>query len=434
MQFLVKLLEGEIKEIKETKKKKSAFKVVQHFISPTISNELLSELLVKWRAEYVYDIDGIICINDGLYPRQTGNPAHAFAFKMVLSDQIAEAKVLDVIWTPSKDGLLKPRVHIEAIQLSGVTIEYATGFNAKFIEDNKIGMGALVRLIRSGDVIPHIIAVVQPAAQAQMPTVPYEWNATHVDIMLLNKADDATVKEKNITLFFSSLDVEGLGAGNVKKIIAAGFDTVVKILKMSEADFLTVQGFKQKMATKVRESIREKVEKASLAELMHATNIFGRGFGVKKFQLILLKEPDIFTTLSNEEKVRKITALEGLARKTAEQFVKQIPLFLAFLQEADLMNKLQQEKEHIEKAQELEKQKDITHPLYGKQFIMTGFRDKELLEKLLAVGAEQGSAVRKGTFIVLVKDVSEENSKTKEAKALGIPIMTPEEFKTKYKL
>ena len=57
---------------------------------------------------------------------------------MVLSDQIAEAKVLDVIWTASKDGFLKPRVQIEPVTLGGARIEYATGFNAKFIEDNKI--------------------------------------------------------------------------------------------------------------------------------------------------------------------------------------------------------------------------------------------------------------------------------------------------------
>jgi NAD-dependent DNA ligase len=63
---------------------------------------------------------------------------------------------------------------------------------------------------------------------------------------------------------------------------------------------------------------------------------------------------------------------------------------------------------------------------------MTGFRDKALMEKLLALGAEQGSGVRKNTFVVLVKDVGDENSKTKEATALGIPIMTLEEFKVKY--
>jgi NAD-dependent DNA ligase len=386
-------------------------------------------MLLKWRTEYLYEIDGIICINDAIYPRVTGNPAHAFAFKMVLSDQIAEAKVVDVIWTASKDGYLKPRVQIEPVNLSGVKIEYATGFNGKFIEENKIGVGALIRLVRSGDVIPHIIAVVQPAEQPQMPTVPYEWNSTHVDIMLMNKADDLTVKEKNITAFFSSLEVDGLGACNVKKIMAAGFDTVPKILAMNEADFLKVQGFKEKMAQKVKESIFIKVYQATLPELMHATNLFGRGFGTKKFQLILQKEPTILTdkSLTDQEKIKRITAVEGLAKKTAEQFVNQIPAFLTFLTEANLTEKLQQPV-----SKPLEEIKDTSHPLYGKQYIMTGFRDKPLIEKLAALGAEQGSGVRKTTFVVLIKEAGEESSKTLEAKTLGIPVMTIQEFKTKY--
>ena len=94
------------------------------------------------------------------------NPDHAFAFKMMLSEQVAEAKVVDVIWTPSKDGYLKPRVQIEPIKLSGVTIEYATGKNAQFIEKNRIGVGAVIQIVRSGDVIPDIIKIVKPDKRA----------------------------------------------------------------------------------------------------------------------------------------------------------------------------------------------------------------------------------------------------------------------------
>jgi NAD-dependent DNA ligase len=405
----------------------AGFQTVQSMTTSTLTNPLLSDLLVQWRAEYAYEIDGVICINDQVYPRQTGNPAHAFAFKMVLSDQIAEAKVVGVIWTASKDGYLKPRVQIEPLQLGGVKIEYATGFNAKFIEENKIGVGALIRLTRSGDVIPHIIAVVQPAAQPQMPLVPYEWNTTHVDIMLENKAEDDTVKEKNITYFFTNLEVDGLGPGNAKKIIAAGYDTVPKIIAMTETDFLKVAGFKQKLAAKIKASIHEQIAKASLPELMHATNLFGRGFGTKKFQLILAAEPTILldTTL---EKVKRVSAVEGMAKKTAEQFVAQIPIFLAFLTETNLMGK-----PHSPAVQS-EKISDKSHPLYGKHYLMTGFRDKELIEKLHAIGAEQDNTVKKNTFVVLVKDAAEETSKTAEAKAFGIPILTSTEFKSKYTL
>ena len=208
-----------------------------------LTNEYLSTLLVEWRENYEYTIDGVIVVDDKIYARTKKNPEHGFAFKMVLSDQVAEVKVVDVIWTPSKDGYLKPRLQVEPVTLGGAKIEYATAFNAAFVEDNKIGIGAIVKLVRSGDVIPHIMDVVVPAEKAQMPTVPYKWNETHIDIIMENMEDDETVKEKNIVGFFKGLEVDGLGPGNVKKIITAGYDSVAKIIGMSKTDFLKVAGF-----------------------------------------------------------------------------------------------------------------------------------------------------------------------------------------------
>ena len=46
--------------------------------------------------------------NDKLYERIKGNPKHAFAFKMVLSDQVVEAKVVDVLWTAKQRWIFKP--------------------------------------------------------------------------------------------------------------------------------------------------------------------------------------------------------------------------------------------------------------------------------------------------------------------------------------
>jgi NAD-dependent DNA ligase len=115
-----------------------------------ISNDLLSELLVEWRSNYEYTIDGIIVNDDKIHPRRNKNPDHAFAFKMVLGDQVAEVKVLDVIYTASKDGYLNPVVRVEPVDIRGVTIEFATANNAKFIKDNKIGVGAIIQLVRSG--------------------------------------------------------------------------------------------------------------------------------------------------------------------------------------------------------------------------------------------------------------------------------------------
>jgi len=401
--------------------------VVKHLVEPTITNEVLSALLVDWRENYSYEIDGVICINDAIYPRQTGNPEHAFAFKMVLSDQIAEAKVLDVIWTPSKDGYLKPRVQIDPVVLGGATIEYATGFNGKFIEENKIGVGALIKLIRSGDVIPHIVAVIQPAEQPLMPSEPYDWNDTHVDIMLKDKTKNTIVTEKTIAGFFKVLEVDGLGPGNVKRLIKGGFDTVPKIIGMSKDDFLKVDGFKEKSATKLYTGIQNKVEKASLPELMQASNIFGRGFGKRRFTAILEKEPNILVSpKSDVEKLEALTAIEGMAKKSAEKFLLHIPPFVEWAKSAGLEGRL------VFSVQPTTA--DTGHELFGKKWVMTGFRDKELIEKLQKVGAEQQSAVSKKTFMVIVKDKDEDTGKAEEARRLGVQVLTPEEVKEKYGL
>tara|TARA_Y100000591_G_C21848092_1_gene709905 strand:+ start:727 stop:4128 length:3402 start_codon:yes stop_codon:yes gene_type:complete len=401
--------------------------VVRNVVEKDVTNEILSELLVAWRDDYKYEIDGVICIDDRIYPRQTGNPDHAFAFKMVLSDQIAEAKVLDVIWTPSKDGYLKPRVQIDPVVLGGAKIEYATGFNGKFIEDNKIGVGALIKLIRSGDVIPHIVSVIQPASQPLMPTVPYVWNDTHVDIMLKDKSQDSIVKEKTIAGFFKVLDVEGLGPGNVKRLIKAGFDTVPKIIDMSKEDFLTVEGFKEKSATKLYNGIKAKIEKASLPELMQASNIFGRGFGKRRFASILEKEPTILVSDKTDgEKLVALLAIDGMAKKSAEKFLLHAPIFVEWATSAGLESRLT----YTVKP----KSGDTGHELFGKKWVMTGFRDKELIEKLEKVGAEQQSAVSKKTFMVIVKDKDEDTGKAEQARRLGVQVLTPEEVKDKYNL
>ena len=392
----------------------------------TLTNVLLSETLVEWRKNYLYEIDGVIVTNDAKYTRKAGNPDHAFAFKMVLSDQIAEAKVVDVIWTPSKDGYLKPRVQIEPINLGGVRIEFATGFNGAFINDNKVGVGAIIELIRSGDVIPHIRKVTVPAEQAKMPSVPFKWNDTHVDIMIEDLDSNQTVKEKNITGFFRGIGVEGLSSGNVARIIQSGYYTVPKIIKMDVNDLLKVEGFKDKTANKLYNGIKEKIDAASLVTIMSASNMFGRGFSEKKLELIIDSYPNVLLSQeSDAQKVAKISAIKGMAEKTSEAFVERIPDFINFIKEAGIINKLTQE--ITEKTPV-----DESHPLFGKSIVMTGFRDTQIQDAIKNIGAKLGSSVSKNTFVVLVKDKDEDTGKAADAKKLGIMLMTPEEFVQKY--
>jgi NAD-dependent DNA ligase/DNA polymerase/3'-5' exonuclease PolX len=389
----------------------------------TLSNEILSDLLVEQRKSYIYEIDGIIVTNDQIYPRKSGNPEHAFAFKMVLSDQIAEAKVVDVLWTPSKDGYLKPRVQIEPIILGGVKIEFATGFNAAFINDNSIGIGTTIELIRSGDVIPYIKSITVSSEHPKMPSVPYKWNETHVDIMLENASEDPIVKEKNITGFFKGIGVEGLSSGNISRLIKCGFSTVPQIIAMSESDFLKVDGFKDKMANKIYTGIRNKLKETTIIELMAASNIFGRVFSEKKMELILNELPDILVSnQTNNDKINAVITVKGMALKTAEALVNNIADFKHFLTDCGLEYKL------YEKGTETAIEKNTAHPLFEKTIVLTGTRDKNIIEFLKNTGVKQGSTVNKNTFLVVAKNKDEDTGKAEDARKLNIPIMSVDQF------
>jgi NAD-dependent DNA ligase len=349
---------------------------------------------------------------------------------MVISDQIAEAKVVDVIWTPSKSGYLKPRVRIEPIRLSGVTIEYASGFNGAFIETNKIGIGSIIQIIRSGDVIPHIKSVTVPSENPKMPTVPYHWTDTHVDIILDNIEEDTTVREKNITDFFKGLEVDGLSGGNVKRIMNAGFDSISKILKMEKSDFEKVEGFKQKMVDKIYDGIRDKIEKATLLDIMVASNQFGRGIGERKIKPILDAFPNILTSSEPiDRKYEMLTGIKGIGSENAKSFTENIPAFLTFLKVCDLEYKLSKPTISQPSLENTLTQIDTTNPLYGKKIVMTKVRDKEIIDYIKSKGATLEDSMKKDVFLLIVKSKEDVSNKTKYAEENGIPIMTLEEFR-----
>ena len=404
------------------------FKTVHHLLKNKLSNEDLSSTLIDWRENYHYEIDGLIVTNNKIYERISGNPLHSFAFKMVLSDQMAEAKVVGVIWTASKDGYLKPRVQIEPVILGGVTIEFCTGFNASFIRDNKIGIGAVIQLIRSGDVIPHIQSITIPASSGSMPESKYKWNETGVDILLEDIDSDIVVQEKVITLFFKGIGVDGLGQANVGKIINAGFSSIPEIVKMDKNDFLKVQGFKMTMAEKIYTGIRTGLEKAELILLMASSNIFGRGLGEKKIEPIMKTFPNILTSCySKEQKINMITQVKGMAQKSAELFVENIPKFLKFLNDCGLNYKL-----GLELKTDSIENLTIVHELTEKNIVMTGVRDDKIKQFLKEVGGNLMNSVNKNTFCLIAKTDGVETSKVTEARKLGITIMNVQEFTEKY--
>jgi len=409
------------------------FSVVQNKTVNEINNQVLSDLLVDWRKNHKYEIDGVIVSDDEIYKRANKNPDHSFAFKMVLSDQAAESKVVDVIWSVSKNGYLKPRVRIEPVNIGGVKIEYATGFNGDFIEKNKIGVGALIQIIRSGDVIPYIKGITTPAEKPKMPDVPYTWTSTHVDIMLTDKEGNVELLERTITAFFTGLEVASLSSGNVKRIIASGYDSICKILEMKEADFMKVDGFKEKMAKKIYESIQDKMKTSSLVKIMAASGKMGRGLGERKLKPIMAKYPDILKSMESvAEKIALLRQIDGVGPENAKTFVDNIDTFVEFVSQCKLTYKYDSPTAETVATTAADVTIDKTHALFGKKIVMTKVRTKEIVDNLPIHGAVLENNITKSTFAVITKSKEDVSNKIIKAREMSIPIYTPEEFIEKY--
>jgi NAD-dependent DNA ligase len=127
------------------------------------------------------------------------------------------------------------------------------------------------------------------------------------------------------------------------------------------------------------------------------------------------------------DKKARVLAVKGMAEKTAQVFVEGVEPFLAFLKEIGVqIGKFETKKEK-------EKELVVSSELKGKTIVLTGFRDAALEEELKKRGAKIGSSVSKNTFLVLVKDKKGGDTltgKVKDAKELGIQIMSLDEFKS----
>ena len=404
-----------------------------------LTNNDLSMLLVSMRNNYEYEIDGIVVVNDSVYNRPKTadkNPDNAFAFKMVLDDQQAEVIVSGVSWSPSKDGYLKPVVQYEPVIIKGAKCTNTTGFNAKFIAEHKIGIGAIVRIVRSGDVIPYLMEVIRPAVVSSMPDVgqfgTYHWNETGMDLVLDSLMENNDVICKNILHFFKKLEVKDLAEGNIVRLIEAGQNSVAKILAMSKTDWLKVRGFKDKMADKLYSGVYDAIQTASLVDLMSASNLFGRGFSDKKIGAIMLSYPQIFDDINNgvnnDHLLQNLMNVPGIGEKSAELFIEGIGSFFEFLKESNLENKLGGVQ--VDDGVQVN-----AHNIYkNKNIVFSGFRDKELKKLCEDNGLAVSDDINKNTIILVIKNEDSMTNTSKVEKAIknNISILTVKMFHMQY--
>jgi NAD-dependent DNA ligase len=413
------------------KLEKLGFQTVYNRTYENIDIENLEEELIYSKNNSIYEIDGIIVQSDSEYERNTsGNPKYAFAFKMMIGENIVETEVEDVEWNTSKWGILKPRIKVKTVHLNGVNINYTTGFNAKFIYDNKIGKGSVIKITRSGDVIPYIVDVVKRSKEPSMPDN-FKWNESKVDIIIdntnISETDEMNIKM--ITSIFEKLNVKFVSEKTVEKIYNEGYKTFLDIIKMKKEDLLKIKGIEDKLATKIYENIRNGLSEMTVPLLIGASGVLGFGIGVKKINALFDSYPEILEDYNNIDKeiiIKNIVNVEGFSDKTANKIYENLENANKFLKDVNpyICWKIESIKE---KEQNIEKSL-----LSDKKICFSGFRDKDLEKQITERDGKVTTSVSKNTYILIVKDIEDNSSKIKDAKKNNVEIIEKDKFIKKF--
>ena len=381
----------------------------------------LSNHLELRRRESDYEVDGIVVYNNKIHKVINGkNPKYAFAFKSILTHEQAEVTVTDVEWNVSMHKYMKPIVKFNEVVIAGVKIKQATGFNGKFINSNIIGPGSRIIIIRSGDVIPHILKVLSVSSNGKpkMPELKYKWNDTQIDIILDEDGKNKEQDIKSYTYFMAKLDVGSVKESTIKRLYENGFDTLEKILKIKVEELKQLDGFQEKSAIKIVDNFA-KIKNSDCDILLDASNILGRGFALKKIKLVSEKYP-----LNKKVDILKLTVddllkIDGIGNVNAKQFVENIKKFYEFLDKIGYKCDKQEVKKEVV---------NVKTVLKDKKFIFTGFRNKDWEKLIIDSGGKIVTCVSKTVDYLVVKNKTDKSGKIDKANELGVKILDMGEF------
>lgn len=379
-----------------------------------VTDEKLGEMLQSRRSGSVYDTDGIVVAENITTAVATTvkNPTTKMAFKMLLDDQCAETTIQEVEWNASAHGYLIPRLRITPVVIGTARIEFVTAHNAKFVVENKLAPGAVIKIKRSGDVIPAVETVVRPAAAPKMPegTEGTEWK-WGTDVHLVQVVAEGGVKSKEVMTaqlvrFAAKMELVGLGPGVATKLADAGLDTPGKLFTADVATLTRVLG--KALGPKIAEQFIALRAGRTEIQWMVASNMMPRGVGDTKLT-------GLFAVEADPRKWSSITPPSGWSADSLQEVVKALPAYEAWRRTETA---LAQPYPILTWAapREAVKQRGTV--------CFTGVRDKQLEADLEAAGYAVVDSVTKTLSALVVPDGPVPTTgKAKKATDLGLRVL-----------
>lgn len=193
--------------------------------------ETLYKSITDDRATFDFEMDGLVIKYDRPDDRNSAgvtshHPKWLIALKFPSAETTTVIQKID--WQVGRTGKVTPVATVSPVDLAGATITRATLHNAKFVTDNVVSVGSRVSIVRSGDVIPKILGVVERPVSGSHVIIPancpicdskLEYDGT---TLFCRNKECGDVAIRKIEHFVKTVGIDQLGEKAIQKLWDSG--------------------------------------------------------------------------------------------------------------------------------------------------------------------------------------------------------------------
>lgn len=382
-----------------------------------------------------YDIDGIVVkVNSFAQQQDLGavarTPRWAVAFKFPA--QQGRTRIIDIVVQVGRTGAITPIALVEPVTLPPASVvQRATLHNQSEISRKDVRVGDTVVIQKAGDVIPEIVQVVLDARPEGTKPFLLPTRCPQCGTLLVRPEGEAVTRCPNTqacpgqvsqrVLHYVSrraLDIQWLGEKHAAQLIETGLiQDAGDLYALTVEQLLPLERMGGKLAANIIRAI-DGSKTPPLSRLIYALGI--RLIGEHAADILART----FGTLDalQAATVEQLAAIHDIGQTTAEA----IAAFFALPETVTLLEKLARAGVCAQPVSAA----PVADTLAGKSFVFTGALStpREQMEALVqTLGGRVSSSVSGKTDYVVAGDNA--GSKLDKARALGVAVLTEDEFR-----
>lgn len=374
-----------------------------------------------------YPMDGIvISVTDERVRQHMGATAHHYRWQIAVKTKgdTARTFVEEIRWQVGRTGNVTPVLIIQPVSLSGARIKRVTGHNAGLIVKNRIGTGAEVEVIRSGEVIPKLEKVIHSSQDISVPTqcpacaTTLRWEK---DFLKCPYPDCPAQVVQRISHWFRILgNADWFGKKTIERLVDHGYDSLEKVYAMAEKDFVDM-GFGPVQSRNLMDAIS--VSKAKPVEdwrFLAAFGILDLGTADSRNLLSHIKLLDLMDKTAED-----IQEIDGFGPITSKSITRGMEVI------RDTMQHMIQLGFNLEETSLQVPVDNAGNPISGKRFVFTGKMAHGSREAMQTEARRNGAVVQtsvSGRTDYLVCGEKVGDSKLKKAERLGVRMISEAEY------